>query len=407
MLKWKLLAVTQQCGLACVELIVSPLSPLTSATLCPGIRTRFIEGVNDLRVHILEAGYEVPDRPLVLLLHGFPELAYSWRKVLLPLAAAGFHVVAPDQRGYGRTTGWRAEYDQDLRPFSMLQLARDVLALVLALGHRSVSAVVGHDFGSPVAAWCALVRPDVFRSVVLMSAPFSGAPALPAGTPQQSLSPRGVISLAGALARLDRPRKHYQWYYSTRPANDDMWHCAQGVHAFLRAYFHFKSADWHANMPFNLKDGTAEQLAQMPTYYIMDLDKTMAETVAPMMPTVTEIERCRWLTDADLAVYTIEYERTGFQGGLNWYRARFETVLDDELALFSNRAIDVPAIFIAGRSDWGAFQAPGALERMQTQAFTRMVGCHLIDDAGHWVMQEQPDSVSELLTAFCQRVIEA
>src|SRR5258708_14191900 len=123
------------------------------------------------------------DRPCVLLLHGFAELAYSWRKVMLPLAAAGFHVVAPDQRGYGRTTGWDADYDGDLAPFRVLNLVRDALGLVAALGHRSVAAVVGHDFGSPVAAWCALVRPDVFRSVALMSAPFAGPPPLQIAAP--------------------------------------------------------------------------------------------------------------------------------------------------------------------------------------------------------------------------------
>src|SRR6188768_2075529 len=132
-----------------------------------GIRSRLIENVNGLTMHVLEAGAE--GRPCLLLLHGFPELAYSWRKVMLPLAAAGFHVIAPDQRGYGRTMGWDGAYDGDLGSFRMINLVRDVLGLVSALGLRSVAAVVGHDFGSPVAAWCALLRPDVFRSVVLMS----------------------------------------------------------------------------------------------------------------------------------------------------------------------------------------------------------------------------------------------
>ena len=119
-----------------------------------GIRSRFVDGVNGLRMHVLEAGFESPGRPCVLLLHGFPELAYSWRKVVAPLAAAGFHVIAPDQRGYGRTTGWDPDYDGDLAPFRMLNLVRDAMALVWALGHRSVAAVVGHDFGSPVwALW--------------------------------------------------------------------------------------------------------------------------------------------------------------------------------------------------------------------------------------------------------------
>src|SRR5271168_2284246 len=142
------------------------------------IRSRTIEGTNGLDVHVLEAGFESEGRPCVLLLHGFPELAFSWRKVMPALADAGYHVLAPDQRGYGRTTGWDANFDGDLAPFRLTNLVRDALGVVTAFGHRSVAAVVGHDFGSSVAAWCAVIRPDLFRSVVLMSAPFAGPPPL-------------------------------------------------------------------------------------------------------------------------------------------------------------------------------------------------------------------------------------
>src|ERR1700692_4216385 len=150
-----------------------PQSPPPSA-----IRSRYLEGINGLRMHLLEAGFESPGRPCVLLLHGFPELAFSWRKVMPQLAEAGYHVIAPDQRGYGRTTGWDASYDGDLASCRLLNLVRDALGLVSAFGYASVDAVVGHDFGSSVAAWCALVRPDVFKSVTLMSAPFAGPPPL-------------------------------------------------------------------------------------------------------------------------------------------------------------------------------------------------------------------------------------
>jgi pimeloyl-ACP methyl ester carboxylesterase len=383
---------------------MADLPPLESAVLPPGIRARFVHNVNGLDVHVLEAGHETRGRPLVLLLHGFPELAYSWRKVMLPLAAAGFHIVAPDQRGYGRTTGWDAEYDGDLASFRILNAVRDALGLVSALGYREVALVAGHDFGASVAAWCALVRPDVFRSVALMSAPFVGPPALPFDTPdnpapQASSTP----DIHQELAKLDRPRKHYQWYYSTRAANADMHDCPQGVHAFLRGYFHYKSADWTGNKPFPLKSWTAGELAKMPTYYIMDLDKNMAETVAAEMPSAAEIAACRWLPENELAVYSAEYERTGFQGGLQWYRSRTGGRFDSELQLFSGRTIDVPSLFIAGKSDWGTYQRPGNFERMQQSACTRMLGCHMIDDAGHWVQQEQPEQVSRLLTEFLQR----
>jgi pimeloyl-ACP methyl ester carboxylesterase len=383
---------------------MTEMAPLETAALAPGIRSRFIPDINRLRVHMLEAGFEARGRPLVLLLHGFPELAYSWRKVMLPLAAVGFHVVAPDLRGYGRTTGWDADYDGDLACFRILNAVRDALGLVSALGYRDVAFVAGHDFGASVAAWCALVRPDVFRSLALMSAPFAGPPALPfdtANNPQQQAAPE--VNIHGELAKLDPPRKHYQWYYSTRPANADMRDCSQGVHAFLRGYFHHKSADWTDNNPFQLKSWTAGELAKMPTYYIMDLRKNMAETVAAEMPSAAQIAACRWLPERELAVYAIEYERTGFQGGLQWYRRGTGGIDTAELQLFSRRTIDVPSIYIAGKSDWGTYQRPGNFERMQESVCTRMLGCHLIDDAGHWVQQEQPERVSELLIEFLGR----
>src|SRR6266446_6264756 len=376
--------------------------------LPPGIRSRFVPNINDLTMHLLEAGFESQDRPCVLLLHGFPELAYSWRKVMLPLAAAGFHVIAPDQRGYGRTTGWDGNYDGDLASFGMLNLVRDTLGLVAALGYRTVAAVVGHDFGSPVAAWCTLIRPDVFRAVVLMSAPFAGPPPLPFNTVQQGArggasgaSPAAAVEdIHAALAALTRPRKHYQWYYSTREADADMHQCPQGLHAFLRAYYHMKSTDWKHNMPFPLQAWSADELAKMPTYYIMDLEQGMAETVASEMPSAAEIAACTWLPDEELAVYSTEYSRTGFQGGLQWYRCSTGGKDSLELQLFSGRTIDVPSMFIAGKSDWGVYQRPSHFERMQNYACTAMRGCHLLDGAGHWVQQEQPERVSQLLTQF-------
>jgi pimeloyl-ACP methyl ester carboxylesterase len=383
---------------------MTDIAPLERAALSPGIDSRFVRNINGLDMHLLEAGYGSPGRPLVLLLHGFPELAYSWRKVMLPLAAAGFHIVAPDQRGYGRTTGWDSDYDGDLSSFRILNAVRDAVGLVSALGYRDVALVAGHDIGASVAAWCALVRPDVFHSVALMSAPFAGPPPLPFDTannpPQQTTS---ALSIHQELARLDRPRKHYQWYYSTRQANADMRECPQGVHAFLRGYFHHKSADWTNNKPFPLRSWTADELAKMPTYYIMELHKNMAETVVAEMPSAAQIAACRWLPEHELAVYGAEYERTGFQGGLQWYRSRTEGRYDSELQLFSGRTIDVPSMFIAGKSDWGTYQRPGNFERMQESACSRMLGCHLIDGAGHWVQQEQPERVSALLIEFLHR----
>ncbi len=375
---------------------MTSLPALPQTTLPPGIRSRFIPDINGLTMHLLEAGFEGKDRPCVVLLHGFPEIAYSWRKVMLPLAEAGFHVVAPDQRGYGRTTGWDGAYDGDLGAFRLFNLVRDTLGLVSALGYRSAEAVIGHDFGASVAAWCALIRPDVFRAMALMSAPFAGPPSI-----GQASSVRSDIN--AALAALDPPRKHYHWYYSTREANGNMWHARQGVHDFMRAYFNYKSADWPGNRPFPLKAWTASQLAKLPTYYIMELDEGMAETVAPHMPSPAEIAACAWLPENELRVYSSEYERTGFQGGLQWYRCRTSNAFTPELELFSGRTIDVPSCFIAGKSDWGVYQKPGDLEAMRGTVCTNMLGCHLIDGAGHWVQQEQPEAVSRLLLGFLRR----
>ena len=319
---------------------------------------------------------------------------------MLPLAAAGYHVVAPDQRGYGRTTGWDPDYDGDLSSFRMLNLTRDAIGLVSALGYRSVAAVIGHDFGASVAAWCALIRPDVFQKMALMSAPFAGPPALPLGTEPAPPAP----DIHAALAQLDRPRKHYQWYYSTRPANADMQNCQQGVHDFLRAYYHQKSADWPANQPFKLQSWSAGELAKLPTYYVMDLHQDMAQTVAAEMPSPAQIAANNWLPERELAVYSGEYERTGFQGGLQWYRCRTGGAFNAELQIFSGRTIDVPSVFIAGRSDWGIYQTPGAIDRMQQTACTNMLACHLIEGAGHWVQQEQPEKVTELLLNFLRHV---
>lgn len=366
-----------------------PLTPLPD-----GIGSRFVEGVNGLTMHILEAGD--PERPMLLLLHGFPELAYSWRKVMGPLARLGYHVVAPDLRGYGRTTGWSDDYDADIAPFRFLGHVRDAVALVYALGRREVAAVIGHDFGSPAAAWCALARPDMFQAVALMSAPFAGPPPLPFGG--KTLPP--ALDIPAALAALPRPRKHYQWYYATREANQEMLSAPQGLHAFFRAYYHSKSADWAGNDPHPLPALSGEALAEMPEYYIMDMAKGMAETVAPWMPSAEEIAANAWLPDAELAVYVAEYARTGFQGGLNWYRCNTSYEQPRELFLFTGRAIDVPAVFIGGEKDWGLYQRPGAIEAMQANACRDFRGRHIVPNAGHWVQQEQPDAVVAHLAAF-------
>jgi pimeloyl-ACP methyl ester carboxylesterase len=367
-------------------------------TLPRGVRSRRVDTNNDVVLHILEAGFETPTKPCVVMLHGFPELAYCWRNQLLPLARAGFHVVAPDLRGYGLSASKAVTFDDDLVPYSMLNRVGDVLGLIRAMGYEKIAAVVGHDWGGPTAQWCARLRPDVFQSVVSMSTPFLGAPDLPLGmADKHSSAPK--VDIEKELAALPRPRRHYFSYSATRAANEDMWQAPQGVHELLRELYYFKSADWPGNKPFPLNGWTAAELAKMPAYYIMDLDKGIAATMAEHKPSPAQIAACKWMTEADLQVYSHEFQRTGFQGGLNYYRVSYNVQLDGELNAFSNKTIDVPACYIGGSREWAVYQSPGAFEAMHSVC-TRLKGIHLVEGAGHSIAEEQPKAVNRLLIEF-------
>ncbi|RPD61449.1 alpha/beta-hydrolase [Lentinus tigrinus ALCF2SS1-6] len=357
-----------------------------------------------------------------MLLHGFPELSYSWRNILVPLARQGYYVVAPDGRGFGRTKprnpvtpgGNRpVAFEDDLHPYRMLNLVHDVVALIFALGYTSVASLIGHDFGSTLTGYCAVARPDLFRSVILMSAPFAGAPALPFATdsapdaPAAQPTPPWVLDqfVDGALAKLDPPRKHYTHYFSGPTANADIMGAPQGLHAFLRSYFHMKSADWEANDPQPLPlPPNPVSLARLPHYYVMPRDASMADVVREGAPSAEEVQAksAKWLPDNVLGVYVSEYGRTGFQGGLNKYRGMISESTAEELSLFSGRKVEVPAMYLSGRKDWGVFQYPGALDKMRTEEFTRMAeeDVVLLDGAGHWVQQERPEDVVKQIQRF-------
>ncbi|KAF7326010.1 Epoxide hydrolase hydrolase [Mycena kentingensis (nom. inval.)] len=398
---------------------MSDEDPTSWPNLPPGTKSRFLL-INGLRMHILEAFPQAASAetkpPLVVLLHGFPELAYSWRKVIGPLRNAGYHVVAPDQRGYGRTTSILGPapttYDDSLAPFQMTNIVKDVVALVYALGYTSAASVtvVGHDFGAPVAGYCALIRPDLFKRVVIMSAPFTGAPKPSPGireTAPESMDAKMQI-LADELASLDPPRKHYTHYFSADGANEEMF---EGLRGFLREYYHVKSADWAANHPLPAPlalQGTdpgsiAHALATLPEYYVMPLWASMPNTTAQLTAD-NKPGAAKWLTDAELAVYVAEYSRTSFQGGLNWYRIKNSAAYaDEDCALFYGKQITVPAMFIAGRQDWGTYQLPKAVDIMRERVCTSMEDFVLVEGAGHWVQQERPEEVVTQLLRFLSK----
>lgn len=387
---------------------VPPLPPLP---LPDGVSSQFVDCPSvKLNFHYLESVRPTIDtngNNLILLLHGYPDLAFSWRKVIQLLAKATsnqYHIVAPDLRGYGRTRGWdNSEWSQtNLHEFTETSLTRDIVTFVRALGYSKVNTVVGHDFGAAAASSCALIRPDVFSRLVLMSHPYNANPDVPEASTahdcaQQSKPVKPDIN--AELAALPQPKTHYRVYNSTERAATDWLTPPQGLAAYLRGYFHIKSADWARNKPHPLREFSGAEMAKMPEYYIMPRGSTFPEVVTNLMkgedPSATE----SWLSDSDLDVYVQEWQRTGFQGGLNWYRAKTQPGLSSDMFLFAGRKMQVPTIFISGAQDWGNYQTPGALESMSSTC-ELFKGVILIERAGHWIQGEQPQRVAEEILKF-------
>ena len=178
------------------------------------------------------------------------------------------------------------------------------------------------------------------------------------------------------------------------------------MHDFLRAYYHHKSADWKANQPYPLKSWSAGELAKLPTYYVMDLASNMAETVAEEMPDAATIAANQWLPDRELSFYNSRRGTHGFPGRPAMVSLRHVGRFRCGVADLVGPSIDVPSCFISGKQDWGIYQRPGVFEAMQQSACTRMRGVHLIDGAGHWVQQEQPEQVTHLLLQFLKQATE-
>jgi pimeloyl-ACP methyl ester carboxylesterase len=314
------------------------------------LKHRFIES-NGIKMHLAEQG----DGPLVVLCHGFPELWYSWRHQLTALAEAGYHAVAPDQRGYGQTD--RPEAIEDYHVF---KLAADMVGLVDALGEEK-AVIVGHDWGAAVAWHCALLRPDVFSAVVLLSVPYlqrSWADPRPTERMKQ---------LAG--------EGHFYQLYFQEPGKAET----------------ELEADIRKSMRMLLYSASGDASLENRWRFLFSKSETLLDTgVAP--------ERLpAWLTEADLDFFVSEFERTGFRGGLNWYRNL--DALWESAPFLSGAKIRQPSLFIAGELDAVIAMYRPAFEGLE-QMMPGLGKKVLLPGAGHWIQQERPAEVNELLLQF-------
>lgn len=246
-----------------------------------------------------------------------------------------------------------------------------------------------------------------------MSHPFAGISPFPLGTNEYGAAAdtpdNKIETCLRNLAKLPEPRKHYKWYYSTAGANEEMTHPKQGLEAFLRGYFYLKSGAGCETEPEELGGWNAEELAKMPGYYIMPLHKTMSETIEDGLEAQGTDGDLRFMSDEELQVYVDEFSRTGFQGGLNYYRVGTSKELQSDLEVFRGKKIEIPSAFVCGKQDWGYYQTPGAVHEMWSKKVCpdmRGTG-HVIMGVGHWTMQEGPREVLGLIHAHLEnRIIE-
>jgi pimeloyl-ACP methyl ester carboxylesterase len=315
------------------------------------VQHRFIE-TNSIRVHIAEKG----TGPLVLLCHGFPESWYSWRHQIDALAAAGFHAVAPDMRGYGQTDAPEAT-DQ----YTMLHLVGDMVGVLDALGESS-AVIVGHDWGGPVAWHAAVMRPDRFPAVMVLSTPFR---------PRGKVRPTTVMPRTGDAV-------FYQLYFQ------DPGVAEKDLEADIRTSIRGTLIRLSGDAP--PEDGN---FAMVP----------LKGGVRARAGAAEQMPLPAWLTEADIDFYTAAFTRSGFRGGLNWYRN-----IDRNwglMAPFAGAKVTVPALYVAGERDI-VLTFPGAADTVanQKQSVPLLQGPILLPGCGHWTQQERPDAVNDAMLGF-------
>jgi pimeloyl-ACP methyl ester carboxylesterase len=301
---------------------------------------------NGINMHIAEAG----DGPLVVLLHGFPELWYSWRHQLPALAAAGYHAVAPDNRGYGQTD---APYE--IEAYSMRQMTADIVGVLDALGERE-AVVVGHDWGSPIAWNCALLYPDRFRAVAALSVPFL---------------PRGPMPPLQMFKQMFANNFFYIVYFQEPGVAEAEFEA--DVRRAMRLFLYMASGEAPENSGPSLRRSGSK----------------LFEGVSDPP------ESSPWLSEADLNHFVTEFERTGFRGPLNRYRNMDSDWTD--LAELAGAKVEQPALFIAGERDAVIKLANPEMMKPSVPNLRQVV---MLPGCGHWTQQERPKEVNDELIAF-------
>ena len=311
---------------------------------------------NGINMHIAEAGAAAGPGKLVVMCHGFPESWYSWRHQLSALADAGYHVVAPDQRGYGGT-----DKPEALEAYTQAHLVGDIVGLVQALG-ESQAVIVGHDWGAPVAWNAALWRPDVFRAVAALSVP---------------LSDRAPVAPTDGMRAMFGDNFFYILYFQTPGvAEHELQH---DVRTSLRRFLFGASG--------NAEERGVDGMMNPPPNTAYFLDQLQdCETLPP------------WLTEADLDFFVQEFSQHGFRGPLNWYRNIDRSW--ELSAAFQGKTIEQPALFISGDRDLIRMN-PGFEEPMR-QVAVNLRDLVILPGIGHWTQQEAPAEVNAALLAFLE-----
>jgi pimeloyl-ACP methyl ester carboxylesterase len=318
------------------------------------IKHRTVEA-NSIRMHIAEQG----TGPTILLCHGFPECWYSWRHQLGALAAAGFHAVAPDMRGYGQT-----DAPLEVESYTLLHLLGDMVGLLDALGVEQ-AVIAGHDWGAPVAWLAAQLRPDRFRAVIALSVPFRA---------------RGRERPTTVMPRTDDAVWYQLYFQEPGIAEAEL---DRNVRTSFRIGRILVSGDAPANRPpFGMVPRQGGLFARVPP-------------VPPPLPA--------WLTEADVDYYTAEFSRTGFRGGLNWYRNIDRNW--ELLAPFDGVPVSVPALYIAGDRD-PVVKFPGMDRHIADlpKLVPQLRGSIMLPGCGHITQEERPAEVNAAIIDFLRRL---